>query len=301
MTLRSIPFLLFFVLIVLSEAFAFEPLESSKETEHKIENSFEEKIDSIISKRLHLPSVRTKLENTHSKFIAVYGHVLEANDKRALESADDEDLFVAESLFYLLNEQLMQRNDLLLKKAIPDVRNTYKRLMNRFNFISLERIKIYVDYYYDKEKDKWIRPVKDHHIITMTMVVKSGHFLYQDKDSAIEIRRYGYYIPNPNVKRIFFNDGYSEVLWKNPNEAPLSTVKVLPYQLIEKISHNKSTNGSRKKITNLLKYRDFSAIPVVLKEMEDYCEMNSCREEIIYKRYLNTLKTLYHAGVLKRF
>ena len=301
MTLRSTLFLLIFALFVLPKAHAFESPESSKGEELKTEKSFEEKIDSIISKRLHLPSVRSKLDSSNTKFIAVYGHVLEANDKRALETTDDEDLFVAESLFYLLNEQLMQRNDLLLKKATPDVRNTYKQLMNRFNFISLERVKILVDYYYDKARDKWIRPAKDQYVITITMVVKSGYFLYQDRDSAIEIRRYGYYIPNPNVKRIFFNDGYSEVLWKNPNEASLSTVNVLPYQLIEKIQSRKKPNENRQKILNLLKRRNFSTIPLVIDEIDEYCQKNSCPEEINYKRYLNTLGILYRAGVLRRF
>jgi len=301
MTLRSTLFLLLFALFVLPEAYAFEPLESSYGTEHKIEKNFEEKIDSIISKRLDLPTVRSKLENTHSKFIAVYGRALEANDKRTFETDDEEDLFVAESLFYILNEQLIQRNDLLLKKASPDVRDTYKHLMNRFNFISLERVKVLVDYYYDKVKDKWIRPAKDHYVITITMVVKSGYFLYQNKDSAIEIRRYGYYIPSSNAKRIFFNDGYSEVLWENPNEASLNTVKILPYQLIEKISNNENTNESRNKITKLLKHKDFSTIPVVLQEIDEYCKTNSCHEEAAYKRYLNTLRTLYHAGVLRRY
>ena len=301
MTLRSTLFLLIFALFVLPKAYALESPEPSKGEEYKIEKGFEEKIDAIISKRLHLSSVRSKLENTNSKFVAVYGHVLEANDKRALESADEEDLFVAESLFYLLNEQLMQRNDLLLKKATPDVRNTYKHLMNRFNFISLERLKILVDYYYDKAKDKWIRPAKDQYVLTITMVVKSGYFLYQEKDSAIEIRRYGYYIPNPNVKRIFFNDGYSEVLWKNPNEASLSTVKVLPYQLIEKIQSHKEPNGNRQKIVNLLKRRNFSTIPFVINDIDKSCEKEPCPEELIYKRYLNTLGALYRAGVLGHF
>ena len=301
MTLRSTLFLLIFALFVLPKAYALESPEPSKGEEYKTEKGFEEKLDAIISKRLHLSSVRSKLENTNSKFVAVYGHVLEANDKRALESTDEEDLFVAESLFYLLNEQLMQRNDLLLKKATPDVRNTYKHLMNRFNFISLERLKILVDYYYDKAKDKWIRPAKDQYVLTITMVVKSGYFLYQKSDSAIEIRRYGYYIPNPNVKRIFFNDGYSEVLSQSPNEASLSTVKVLPYQLIEKIQSNKKPNENRKKIVNLLKRKNFSTIPLVINEIDKSCEKNSCPEEIIYKRYLNTLETLYRAGVLRRF
>ena len=301
MTLRSTLFLLIFALFVLPKAHAFESPESSRGEEHKIEKSFEERIDAIISKRLRLPSVRSKLDSSDTKFIAVYGHVLEANDKRALESDDDEDLFVAESLFYLLNEQLIQRNDLLLKKAAPDVRNTYKHLMNRFNFISLERVKILVDYYYDKVKNKWLRPAKDEYVITITMVVKSGYFLYQDRDSAIEIRRYGYYIPNPNVKRIFFNDGYSEVLWKDPNEASLSTVNVLPYQLIEKIQSSKKPNENRKKILNILKRKNFSAIPLVISEIDEYCQKNSCLEEINYKRYLNTLGILYRAGVLRRF
>ena len=103
MTLRSTLFLLIFALFVLPKAYALESPEPPKGEEYKIEKGFEEKIDAIISKRLHLSSVRSKLENTNSKFVAVYGHVLEANDKRALESADEEDLFVAESLFFLLS------------------------------------------------------------------------------------------------------------------------------------------------------------------------------------------------------
>ena len=56
-----------------------------------------------------------------------------------------------------------------------------------------------------------------------------------------------------------------------------------------------------KKILNLLKRRNFSTIPLVIDEIDEYCKKNSCPEEIKYKRYLNTLGILYRAGVLRRF
>lgn len=288
---------LVFFLCLPTGAYAF--LDSQDSENKKNEKGFDEKIDSIISKRLDLPTVRAKLENTHAKFVPVYGHVLEAGYENALDMEDDEDLFAAESLFNLLNERMLRRNDSLLKMATPDVRSTYKRLMNRFNFITLERIKIHVDYYYDRAAKMWVRPAAGKSAVTITMIVKSGYFLYQEGESLIEIRRYGYYIPSSNVKRIFFADGYSEVLADNPNEAPLGLKKVLPYKLVEKISQDKKTDYS-KKIRNLLKKRDFAAIPLIFKEVNEYCENNSCRDVLDYRPYLNTLKVLCQMGVLGR-
>ena len=73
------------------------------------------------------------------------------------------------------------------------------------------------------------------------------------------------------------------------------------WSLIEKIQSSKKPNGYRKKILNILKRKNFSAIPLVISEIDEYCQKNSCLEEINYKRYLNTLGILYRAGVLRRF
>ncbi|MBR6453494.1 MAG: hypothetical protein IKS97_02765, partial [Fibrobacter sp.] len=214
----------------------------------------------------------------------------------------DDNLFASENLFDVLNRQLLLKNENLLKKASMDVQNTYKRLMNRFNFINLEWIKIHVDYFYDRAQKKWIRPATGDSIVTMTMIVKSGYFLYQDRDSVIDIRRYGYYIPSSNVKRIFFGDGYSEVLRANPDEVSPDAKKVLPYKLVEKISQNKKVDDrNRKKVRNLLKNREFAAIPFVVKDMDKYCEINSCSDTADYRRYLNTLEVLYKGGIFSRF
>jgi hypothetical protein len=188
-----------------------------------------------------------------------------------------------------------------LQKASPEIQRKYKSLSSRFNFINLERIRIHVDFYYDREKRTWVRPVSDS-VITMTMIVKSGYFLYQDRDSVIDIRRYGYYIPSSNVKRIFFGDGYSEVLRANPDEVSPDAKKVLPYKLVEKISQNKKVDDrNRKKVRYLLKKREFAAIPFVVKDMDKYCEINSCSDTADYRRYLNTLEVLYKGGIFSRF
>ena len=274
MTSRSI--LSFCFVVVLSVLFllpkgacALEPammLGAGSSTNSEMEKNFEEKIISLISKRMDLPSVRSKLEKPNGKFVPVYGYVLDVNDERFLDVDVDDNLFASENLFDVLNRQLLLKNENLLKKASTDVRNTYKRLMNRFNFISLEWIKIHVDYFYNRIQKKWVRPVAGDSIVTMTMIVKSGYFLYQDRDSIIDIRRYGYYIPGSNVKRIFFGDGYSEVLQGNPDEVSPDAKKVLPYKLVEKISQNKKVDDrNRKKVRNLLKNREFAAIPFVVK------------------------------------
>jgi hypothetical protein len=310
MTSRSI--LSFYFVVVLSVLFllpkgacALEPammLGAGSSTNSEMEKNFEEKIISLISKRMDLPSVRSKLEKPNGKFVPVYGYVLDVNDERFLDVDVDDNLFASENLFDVLNRQLLLKNENLLKKASTDVRNTYKRLMNRFNFISLEWIKIHVDYFYDRIQKKWVRPVAGDSIVTMTMIVKSGYFLYQDRDSIIDIRRYGYYIPGSNVKRIFFGDGYSEVLQGNPDEVSPDAKKVLPYKLVEKISQNKKVDDrNRKKVRNLLKNRDFAAIPFVVKDMDKYCETNSCSDTANYRRYLNTLELLYKGGVFSRY
>lgn len=292
--MKKISLVVLFILLYLPiDTNAFEPTVSRKRT-------FDETIDSVLSKRMELPLVRSKLENPNSKFVPVYGHVMDANDTRSFDITDDEDMFVAESLFLVLNDRMLQKNDSLLKRATPDVQSQYKRLMNRFNFISLEKIRIHVDYYYDRAKKAWARPLADDSVVTMKMIVKSGYFLYQDRDSFIGIRRYGFYVPISNVKRIFFNDGYSEVLWKSPDKVSLDSMKVIPYKLVEKIPHDKRMEN-RKKVENLLKNRDFTAIPFVLKEMDEYCEYNSCLDKDDYRRYLNVLKILYWNGVFKRF
>ena len=293
MTLRSILFL--FVLVSLIA-------ETQGATNRGADKIFEEKIDSLISKRMELPLVSSKLDVPGSRFVPVYGNVIEAGGAASRDFLDDgENLFDAESLYNAVNEHLMLRNEALLKKASADVRNKYGQLSSRFNFINLERVRIRVDYYYDRVGKTWVRPTHDS-IVTMTMIVKSGYFLYQDSDSLIDIRRYGYYIPNSKVKRIFFGDGYSEVLWDNPNEAPLDSVKVLPYKLVERILLNKENDErNRKKIRNLLKNREFASIPRVIQEMDEYCEENQCDEMPDYRRYLNVLAALYKTGVLRRF
>ena len=152
-----------------------------------------------------------------------------------------------------------RENEALLKKASPEVLRRYNSLSSRFNFISLERVRIHVDYYYDRARKMWIRPASKDSVVSMTMIIKSGYFLYQDSDSLIDIRRYGFYMPSSNVKRIFFGDGYSEVLWTNPVEAMLDSMKVLPYKIVEKIPINKSLDDpNRKKIRKLLKSRNFA-------------------------------------------
>ena len=310
MTLRSFilrfSIVVLFVLVLLpKDACALEPammLGTGSSTNSEMEKIFEEKIISLISKRMDLPSVRSKLEKSNGKFVPVYGYVLDVNDDRFLDVDVDDNLFASESLFDVLNRQLLLKNENLLKKASTEVRDTYKRLMNRFNFISLEWVKIHVDYFYDRIQKKWVRPVADDSIVTMTMIVKSGYFLYQDRDSIIDIRRYGYYIPGSNVKRIFFGDGYSEVLQGNPDEISPDAKKVLPYKLVEKISQNKKVDDrNRKKVRNLLKNREFATIPFVVKDMDKYCETNSCSDTADYRRYLNTLEVLYKGGVFSRF
>lgn len=286
-------------------ACAFEPampLGTGFSTNSGMEKIFEEKIISLISKRMELPSVRSKLEKSSGKFVPVYGYVLDVNDERFLDVDVDDNLFASENLFDELNRQMMLKNEILLQKATPDVRNTYKHLMNRFNFINMEWIKIHVDYYYDRSQKRWVRPATGDSIVTMTMIVKSGYFLYQDRDSVIDIRRYGYYIPSSNIKRIFFGDGYSEVLQGNPDDVSPDAKKVLPYKLVEKISQdNKVDDRNRKKVRSLLKNREFATIPFIVKEMDEYCKTNSCTDTAGYRRYLNTLDLLYKGGIFSRF
>ena len=292
---------LFAVLFGAASSYAFDSLIPQGNVN---ERAFEEMMDSLVSKRMDLPLVRTKLEKSNGKFAPVYGSVVDANvgaNEGFVDWTADEDLFDAESLFNVLNKQMMLRNEMLLKKASPDVRRKYNSLSNRFNFISLERIRIRVDYYYDRSKKKLIRPVAKDSVVTMTMIFKSGYFLYQNRDSLIDIRRYGFYMPNSNVKRIFFGDGYSEVLWTNPTEAQLDSMRVLPYKLVEKIPVNKIIDDpNRQKIRNLLKNRNFAYIPHALQEMEAYCERNVCPDAADHKRYLNLLDVLYRSGVLGR-
>jgi hypothetical protein len=287
------------------EACAFEPampLGTGFSTNSGMEKIFEEKIISLISKRMELPSVRSKLEKPSGKFVPVYGYVLDVNDERFLDVDVDDNLFASENLFDELNRQMMLKNEILLQKATPDVRNTYKHLMNRFNFINMEWIKIHVDYYYDRSQKRWVRPATGDSIVTMTMIVKSGYFLYQDRDSVIDIRRYGYYIPSSNIKRIFFGDGYSEVLQGNPDDVSPDAKKVLPYKLVEKISQDKKVDDrNRKKVRSLLKNREFSTIPFIVKEVDEYCKTNSCTDTAGYRRYLNTLDLLYKSGIFSRF
>lgn len=286
-----------------SHAFEYLPLQDKEMMEKKNEKSMEQEIDSLILKKMNLPLVSSKLDDANIRSTPLYGHIVDANDKRSLDlMADDDSEFAAESLFAVLNEQMLQRNATLLKKATADVRNKYKSLLNRFNFIGLEKIRIHVDYYYDQARKKWLRPTAASSVVTFKMLIKSGYFLYQDADSLITIRRYGYYIPSAGVKRIFFSDGYSEVLWKNPNEAALDSIKVLPYKLVEKILVDKNVDDhNRKKIRTLLKNREFAYIPLVLQEMDQYCKKNPCSEIDDYRRYLNMLDVLYKGGLLRRY
>ena len=81
MTSRSI--LSFCFVVVLSVLFllpkgacALEPammLGAGSSTNSEMEKNFEEKIISLISKRMDLPSVRSKLEKPNGKFVPVYG------------------------------------------------------------------------------------------------------------------------------------------------------------------------------------------------------------------------------------
>jgi len=266
----------------------------------EIEKALEEKLDSLVLKRMDLPLVRTKLKKVSKGFSPVYGSVINHGDKRYEDFVGEEDLFDAESLFVVLNNQVMQKNEMLLKKAPLDIQKEYKHLLNRFNFVSLERIKIHVEYYYDALNRRWVRPSAGDSVVSMMMFFRSGYFLHQDSDSIISIRRYGYYIPGSSVKRIFFDDGYSEILRESPNDASPDLLKVLPYKLVEKISQDKSID-TRQKIKNLLKRRDFSAIPIVLKEMDELCESSSCDDSVAYKRYLAMLMILYAGGLLSHY
>lgn len=282
-----------------ASSFAFDGLVLSGNGSAN-EKAFEKMMDSLISKRMDLPLVRSKLEKSNGKFAPVYGNVVDENDAVDDLTLDD-DFFAAESLFNVLKNRMMLRNEALLKKASPEVLRRYNSLSSRFNFISLERVRIHVDYYYDRARKKWIRPASKDSVVSMTMIIKSGYFLYQDSDSLIDIRRYGFYMPSSNVKRIFFGDGYSEVLWTNPAEAILDSMKVLPYKIVEKIPINKSLDDpNRKKIRKLLKSRNFAYIPHVLQEMDKYCKRNLCPDVADYRRYLNLLDILYRGGVLGR-
>ena len=282
-----------------ASSFAFDGLVLSGNGSAN-EKAFEKMMDSLISKRMDLPLVRSKLDKSNGKFAPVYGNVVDDNDAVDDLTLDD-DFFAAESLFNVLKNRMILRNEALLKKASPEVLRRYNSLSSRFNFISLERVKIHVDYYYDRTRKMWIRPASKDSVVSMTMIIKSGYFLYQDSDSLIDIRRYGFYMPSSNVKRIFFGDGYSEVLWTNPAEAMLDSMKVLPYKIVEKIPINKSLDDpNRKKIRKLLKSRNFAYIPHVLQEMDEYCKRNLCPDVADYRRYLNLLDILYRGGVLGR-
>ena len=85
MRLRSILFL--FVLVSLA-------VETECATNH--DKIFEEKIDSLISKRMELPLVSSKLDVPGSRFVPVYGNVIEAGGAASRDFLDDsENLFAA--------------------------------------------------------------------------------------------------------------------------------------------------------------------------------------------------------------
>ena len=188
-------------------------------------------------------------------------------------------------------DKIMQRNDSLLKKAKSEIQNEYRYLSGKAQTIGLHEIKIYVDYYYDSTEKKWIRPSVENCIATMMMVTKSGFFLHQDKDSTIRIRKYMYHIPETKTKRLFFDNGYSQVVSGNPEKVPLDSIKVFPYKLVFQIPHNKNIDY-RIELKNAVINKDYSTVRKALKKMDNYCVRNPFFKHAIYWRHLNMLDVL---------
>lgn len=188
-------------------------------------------------------------------------------------------------------DKIMQRNDSLFKKAKSQIQSEYRYLSGKAQTIGLHEIKIYVDYYYDSTEKKWIRPDAENCIVTMMMVTKSGVFLHQDKDSTIRVRNYLYHIPEAKTKRLFFDNGYSQVVSEIPEKVPLDSIKVFPYKLVFQIPHNKNIDY-RIELKNAVINKDYSTVRKVLKKMDNYCVRNPFFKHAIYWRHLNMLDVL---------
>ncbi len=188
-------------------------------------------------------------------------------------------------------DKIMQRNDSLLKKAKSEIQSEYRYLSGKAQTIGLHEIKIYVDYYYDSTEKKWIRPDAENCIVTMMMVTKSGVFLHQDKDSTIRVRNYLYHIPEAKTKRLFFDNGYSQVVSEIPEKVPLDSIKVFPYKVVFQIPHNKNIDY-RIELKNAVINKDYSTVRKVLKKMDNYCVRNPFFKHAIYWRHLNMLDVL---------
>ncbi|MBR5693895.1 MAG: hypothetical protein IKX42_09390 [Fibrobacter sp.] len=276
-------------------------------------------IGSVLPARVELPTALSKLEMPTNRFNPVYGHVMEYRTKvfsantiddgkcryrdeynqcvsvmpgiEEYVPADkpeftDKELFLKDRA-----DKIMQRNDSLFKKAKSQIQSEYRYLSGKAQTIGLHEIKIYVDYYYDSTEKKWIRPDAENCIVTMMMVTKSGVFLHQDKDSTIRVRNYLYHIPEAKTKRLFFDNGYSQVASEIPEKVPLDSIKVFPYKLVFQIPHNKIIDY-RKELKNAVINKDYSTVRKVLKKMDNYCARNPFFKHAIYWRHLNMLDVL---------
>jgi hypothetical protein len=276
-------------------------------------------IGSVLPARVELPSALSKLVMPTNRFNPVYGHVMEYRTKvfsantiddgkcryrdeynqcvsvmpgiEEYVPADkpeftDKELFLKDRA-----DKIMQRNDSLLKKAKSEIQSEYRYLSGKAQTIGLHEIKIYVDYYYDSTEKKWIRPDAENCIVTMMMVTKSGVFLHQDKDSTIRVRNYLYHIPEAKTKRLFFDNGYSQVVSEIPEKVPLDSIKVFPYKVVFQIPHNKNIDY-RIELKNAVINKDYSTVRKVLKKMDNYCVRNPFFKHAIYWRHLNMLDVL---------
>ena len=165
----------------------------------------------------------------------------------------------------------MQRNDSVFEKTESKIQKEYNYLAGIAQTIGLHEIKIYVEYYYDSTEKKWTRPSAENSIVSMMMVTKWGYFLHQDDDSTISIRNYMHHIPEAETKRLFFDDGYSQVVSGKPEELPLDSVKVISYKLVIQVPQNKNIEY-RLKLKETLTNKDYAAVPDILKKMERYSE-----------------------------
>ena len=254
------------------------------------------RIDSILPTRVELPSALSKLEKPTNRLNPLYGHIMEYRSKyysantvvgkecryrdeynrcvsvpRVEEFLPADELESSDAGRFLKDraEKIMQRNDSLLEKAKPHVRQEYLYLAQRAQVVGLHDIKIYVDYFYDSTEKKWVRSSAENCIVSMMMISKSGYFLHQDDDSTISIRKYSLHVPAAQTKRLFFDNGYSRVVSGNPENLPFDSIKVIPYKLVIQVPHNKNVDY-RQKMKKALEKRDYDAVRAILKKMEHY-------------------------------
>jgi hypothetical protein len=247
---------------------------------------FDARVDSILPMRVELPSALSKMETPTNRFNPVYGHIMEHKSifYRANDAFGDRcqfrnefnwcDSAISKGVGDFLKdraEKIMQRNDSLFRKAELKVKKEYNYLAGIAQTVGLHEIKIYVEYYYDSTEKKWTRPSAENSIVSMIMVTKWGYFLHQDDDSTISIRNYMHHIPEAESKRLFFDDGYSQVVSGKPEEFPLDSIKVVPYKLVVQVPHNKNIEY-RLELKEALANKDYAAVPDILKKMERYSE-----------------------------